>query len=147
MIWMTWSLKSTGTFFNSKFFLNRFPTCFNLFVFVFPVTPFLLVIFQPCMEWTPNFKKNRYRIHNGLLWNAFPENIQKGKLTWFGCKWMGVTPLIFSDQSDCEDSLRLLFLCRWLVRYVISLIWYVLQFLRFQPSNFVLYYRGWEGSG
>ena len=36
--------------FNSRFFLNRFPVCFNLFVLPFLVTPCLLVAIQPCMK-------------------------------------------------------------------------------------------------
>ena len=36
--------------FNCRLFLNRFLVCFNLFVFLFLVTPCLLVAVQPCME-------------------------------------------------------------------------------------------------
>ena len=36
--------------FNCRFFLNRFPVCFNLFVLFFLVTPCLAVAVQPCME-------------------------------------------------------------------------------------------------
>ena len=36
--------------FNCRFFLNRFPVCFNLFVLPFLVTPCLVVAAQPCME-------------------------------------------------------------------------------------------------
>ena len=36
--------------FNSRFFLNRFPVCFNLFVLLFLVTPWLVVAVQPCLE-------------------------------------------------------------------------------------------------
>ena len=36
--------------FFSRFFLNRFPVCFNLFVLLFLVTPCLVVAVQPCME-------------------------------------------------------------------------------------------------
>ena len=39
--------------FNCRFFLNRFPLCFNLFVIFFLVTPCLIVAVQPCMEWIP----------------------------------------------------------------------------------------------
>ena len=35
---------------NCRFFLNRFPVCFNLFVLLFLVTPCLVVAVQPCME-------------------------------------------------------------------------------------------------
>ena len=35
---------------NCRFFLNRFPVCFNLFVLFFLVTPCLVVTVQPCME-------------------------------------------------------------------------------------------------
>ena len=34
----------------ARFFLNRFPVCFNLFVLPFLVTPCLVVGVQPCME-------------------------------------------------------------------------------------------------
>ena len=36
--------------FNCRFFLNKFPLCFNLFVLLFLVTPCLVVAVQPCME-------------------------------------------------------------------------------------------------
>ena len=36
--------------FNCRFFLIRFPVCFNLFVLLFLVTPCLVVAVQPCME-------------------------------------------------------------------------------------------------
>ena len=39
------------------FFLNRFPVCLNLFVFLFLVTPCLVVAVQPSMEWIPIKKK------------------------------------------------------------------------------------------
>ena len=39
-----------GTPFNCRFFLIRFPVCFNLFVLLFLVTPCLVVAVQPCME-------------------------------------------------------------------------------------------------
>ena len=38
------------TSFNCRFFLNRFPLCSNLFVYLFLVTPCLVVASQPCME-------------------------------------------------------------------------------------------------
>ena len=34
--------------FNCRFFLDRFPVCFNLFVLLFPVTPCLVKAVQPC---------------------------------------------------------------------------------------------------
>ena len=40
-----------------RFILNRFPVCFNVFVFLFLVTPWLVVVVQFCMEWIP-IKKN-----------------------------------------------------------------------------------------
>ena len=36
---------------NCRFFLKRFPVCFNLFVLLFLATPCLVVCVQPCMEW------------------------------------------------------------------------------------------------
>ena len=36
---------------NGRFFLNRFPVYFNLFILLFYVTPCLIVTVQPCMEW------------------------------------------------------------------------------------------------
>ena len=42
---------------NCRFFLNRFPLCFNLFVLLFLVTVCLVVAIQPCMEWNPIKKK------------------------------------------------------------------------------------------
>ena len=38
-------------------FLNRFSVCFNLFVLLFLVTPYLVLAVQPCMEWIP-IKRN-----------------------------------------------------------------------------------------
>ena len=38
--------------FNCRFFLNRFPVCLNLFVFLVLVTPCLVAV-QSCMEWIP----------------------------------------------------------------------------------------------
>ena len=35
---------------NCRFFLKRFPVCFNLFVLLFLVTPCLVVAVQPCMK-------------------------------------------------------------------------------------------------
>ena len=34
-----------------RFFLNRFPVCFNHFVLLFLVIPYLIVAVQPCIEW------------------------------------------------------------------------------------------------
>ena len=42
---------------NCRFFLNRFPLCFNLFVLLFLVRVCLVVAIQPCMEWNPIKKK------------------------------------------------------------------------------------------
>ena len=47
-------------FFNHRFFLNRFPVCFNVFVLLFLVTLCLIVAVQPCMEWIPIKKKSIY---------------------------------------------------------------------------------------
>ena len=38
---------------NCRFFVRRFPVCFNLFVLLFLVTPCLVVAVQPCMECIP----------------------------------------------------------------------------------------------
>ena len=35
---------------NCRFFLKRFPVCFNPFVLLFLVSPCLVVAVQPCME-------------------------------------------------------------------------------------------------
>ena len=40
---------------NCRFFLKRFPVCFNLFVLLFLVTPCLVVAVQLCMEWISFF--------------------------------------------------------------------------------------------
>ena len=40
-----------------RFFINRFPAGFNLFVLIFLLTPCLVVSLQPCSEWTPVKKK------------------------------------------------------------------------------------------
>ena len=49
------------------FFLNRFPVCLNLFLFLFLVTPCLVVAVQPCMEWIPIKKKKTTVKLNSLL--------------------------------------------------------------------------------
>ena len=40
-----------------RFFLKKYPVCFNLFVLLFLVTPCLVVDAEPCMEWIPIKKK------------------------------------------------------------------------------------------
>ena len=52
-------LSGLHTSFNCRFFLNRFPACFNLFVLPFLVTPCLVVAVQPCMERIPIKKKKK----------------------------------------------------------------------------------------
>ena len=42
---------------NWRFFVKRFPVCFNLFVLLFLLTPCLVVVVQSCMEGIPNEKK------------------------------------------------------------------------------------------
>ena len=56
MIWLALSLELTDIS-NCRFFLNRFPVCFTLFVILFLVTQCLMMAVQPCIEWIPNFKK------------------------------------------------------------------------------------------
>ena len=41
-----------------RFFLNRFPVCFNLFVFLFLVTPCIVVAVQFFLKWIPIKKRN-----------------------------------------------------------------------------------------
>ena len=57
MIFVALSLEVTDIF-NCRFFLNRFPACFNLSVLLFVVTPCFVVQLQPCMEWIPIKKKS-----------------------------------------------------------------------------------------
>ena len=45
-----YGFRSSQLSFNCRFFLIRFPVCFNLFVLLFLVTPCLIVAVQPCME-------------------------------------------------------------------------------------------------
>ena len=45
------------TYFNCRFFLNKFSVCFILFVLLFLITPWPVVVVQPCMEWIPIKKK------------------------------------------------------------------------------------------
>ena len=47
--------------FNCRFFLSRFPVCIS--VILFPVTPCLIVVVQPCMEWRKKKKKEEEHIH------------------------------------------------------------------------------------
>ena len=45
-----------------RFFINRFPACFNLFVLIFLLIPCLVVSLQPCSEWTPVKKKKERQV-------------------------------------------------------------------------------------
>ena len=58
------SLKLRDTFYICSFFLNSFPVAFNLLVFLFPVTPCLIVAVQPCMEWIPFKEINFWPVNN-----------------------------------------------------------------------------------
>ena len=53
------------------FFRNRFLACFNLFVLLFLVIPWLVVAVQLCMAWIPNKKKFSW-------WSMFHVNIVIG---------------------------------------------------------------------
>ena len=44
----------TRASFNCRFYLNRFPVYFNLFVLLSLVTPCFVVAVQSCMQWIPN---------------------------------------------------------------------------------------------
>ena len=55
--------------FNCRFFLNRFPVCFNIFVFLFLVTPYLVVAVQPCIEWILIKKMLKVSFVNVILAN------------------------------------------------------------------------------
>ena len=50
---LTYNLNDFKFKINSRFFLKRFPVCFNLFVLVFLVALYLVVAVQPCMECIP----------------------------------------------------------------------------------------------
>ena len=59
-------------FTNYRFFLKRFPGCFNLFVLLFLVTPYLVVAVQLCMERIPikeklKTKLGRYMTHKAEI--------------------------------------------------------------------------------
>ena len=54
-LWSKWLLSLTPI--NCRFFLKRFPFCFNLFA----VPPCLAVVIQPCIEWIL-IKKDLYTI-------------------------------------------------------------------------------------
>ena len=56
------------TSFNCRFFLKRFPVCFNLFVLLFLVTPCLVVAVQPSMEWIPIKKTNKLELATFWQW-------------------------------------------------------------------------------
>ena len=53
-----------------RFFLNRFPVCFNLFVLLFLVTSCLVVAVQPCMEWI-SIKKSSNKYTARCLFVSF----------------------------------------------------------------------------
>ena len=55
---MALSLELTNTY-NCRFFVKRFPVCFNIFVLLFLVTPCLVMAVQPCMERIAIKKRNR----------------------------------------------------------------------------------------
>ena len=54
---LTYDLSGFKSRINCRFFLNRFPVCFNLFVLLFLVSPCLVVAVQPCIVWIPIKKK------------------------------------------------------------------------------------------
>ena len=89
--------KNWQTPINSMFFLKRFPLCFNLFVLLFLVTPWLAVAVQPCMEWIPVFKKYVMR----------PCNLLRFKLSPLGTLWQmcGTSTIlnVFSVMSFLFD--------------------------------------------
>ena len=58
-LFLLFSVIDAGSPFNYRFFLNKFPACFNLFVFCFLVTPCLVVAVQPCIEWIQIRKKKQ----------------------------------------------------------------------------------------
>ena len=51
----------------TRFFVNWFPVCSNLFVLFFHVTACLVVAVQTCMEWIP-IKKNKWFSYYCKLW-------------------------------------------------------------------------------
>ena len=54
------------TFFNCRFFLNIFLVCLNLFVLLFLLTPCLIVVVHPCMEWI-SIKNGYYKRKNKVI--------------------------------------------------------------------------------
>ena len=54
--------------FNCRFFLNRFPVCFNLFVLFFLVTLYLIISVQPSWSESQFLKKSIRKKVNGLEW-------------------------------------------------------------------------------
>ena len=58
---MALSLELTDAF-NCRFFLNRFPVCFNLFVLLSLVTPCLAVAVQLCIKCIPIKEKMKNRL-------------------------------------------------------------------------------------
>ena len=47
---LTYDLNGFQSRINCRFFRNRFPVCFKLFMLLFLVTPYLVVAAQRCME-------------------------------------------------------------------------------------------------
>ena len=94
---MTLSVELTGSIFNCRLFRNRFPVCLNIFVFLFLLTPCLVVAFQPCMEWIP-IKKKSSNLH---IWVNIFGKYQANNKRYFrlnlGCHlWLLGVSLIFA---------------------------------------------------
>ena len=64
---LTYGLYGFNSSINCRFFLKRFPVCFNLFVLLFQVAPCLVVAIQPCKELIFFFKKNIIRLIQAYL--------------------------------------------------------------------------------
>ena len=56
----------------------RFPVCFTLFVFLFLVTPCLVVAVQSCMEWRTPIKKKGKERYQGIV----------NTRVYLNCKWI-----------------------------------------------------------
>ena len=74
----------SGLKYRIRFFLNRFPVYFNLFVLLFLVTPCLVVAVEPCIKWIP-INKKRFLCwkHLGIFRTQFGVYLDSMSWEWF----------------------------------------------------------------
>ena len=111
--------------FNCRFFLNRFPVWFNLFVLDFLVTACLVVAVQPCMEWIPIKNILSKYIEDLYVIVSVIEVIYSERLTDTSCQAFALCFLVFLLKLMWNILLNSLsfqnwpaFFCFWFVSYL-----------------------------